>query len=74
MPKAILEFNLPEEKTEWEPTCNAMKYCFIISEIVNRLRNAIKHQNLDETELKVYEEIRGMLWEELRDAGIDNEF
>jgi hypothetical protein len=60
--KAILKFNLPEEREEFELACNAVNYSIVLSDIDNYLRSKIKHADLTDEQYKVYEEIREQLW------------
>ena len=69
--KAKLEFNLPEEKDEFDYACNGLKYCAALGELDNFLRSKIKYdQNLTDEQYKVYEDVRSKLWEILNEEGI----
>jgi hypothetical protein len=75
MPKAILEFNLPEEKDEFDMTNNVMKYYSIILHVGQQLRSIIKYdENLTNEEHKVYEKIYRILNDEIYSSGVDIEF
>lgn len=43
MPKAILEYQLPEEQGEWKMMCNTEKYYLALWEIYTWLRNERKY-------------------------------
>ena len=45
MPKAILEFNLPEDREDYEMHYNASKYFCAIHDIKNYLRSLRKHDD-----------------------------
>ena len=55
MPKAILEFNLPEEQYEFESAHNGSKFRCVLSELDTFLRNKIKYEDL--TGKDSYEEL-----------------
>ena len=58
MPKAILEFSLPEEQSEFN-TCNkAGDYRAALYDFANYLRNQLKYSDLTEKEQVIFEEIR----------------
>ena len=63
MPKAILEFNLPEEREEHELALNAHQYMRIIEEMDDFLREKIKYEQLPPYDEKIYRDIRNKLWE-----------
>lgn len=45
MPKVILEFNLPEDREDYEMHYNASKYFCAIHDIKNYLRSLRKHDD-----------------------------
>lgn len=45
MPKAILEFSLPDEQEEFEVAQNGQKYLCILTELQNYLRDKSKYEN-----------------------------
>jgi hypothetical protein len=52
MPKVTLEFNLPEEKSEYETTIQAGAMHSIIWDLDNHiLRSAIKYESIDDPKL-----------------------
>lgn len=69
MPKLILEYQMPEDKDDYEMALNASKYAAIISEFKNELRQKVKYESdsLSDAELKVYEDIRTRLHEIIND-------
>lgn len=63
MPKVILEFDLPNEKSEFEDAIHGTDYSIIIEELDNWLRSKIKHENLPELELDTFQKCRDKLRE-----------
>lgn len=64
MPKAILEFNLPEEREEYEDAINGAKHSLIASELDEYLRQQLKYNNqLTEVQIDTYQAIRDKLCE-----------
>jgi hypothetical protein len=66
MPKAILEYNLPEESSEYELAMNAGKYHSMLYEIYNYARGLRKY---DPRETVPTEEVAEKLYELI--AGFD---
>ena len=64
MPKAILEFNIPDEQDEFETACNAQKYRIILWELDQFLRNKIKHASDDTSDdyLNALQTVRDEFW------------
>jgi hypothetical protein len=73
MPKAILEYNLPEEQSEFEEANNAGKYYSVLWDLDQYLRNFVKYPSdredpiLTDTMAKVRDE----LWRLLREYNLD---
>lgn len=63
MPKIILEFQLPEEQGEFEYANNGARASSVIEDLDSYLRSKLKHTDLNETEERVYTEVRRKLWE-----------
>lgn len=61
MPKATLQFNLPEEQQEFEYASNGTSYSCVISEMDNYLRAKLKYEDLSEEIGNVYQEVRDKL-------------
>lgn len=72
MPKAILEFNLPEEQEEFNMVSKAVSYSIALSDMDNYLRGKIKYGSEEMTEeaYAIYEEIRKQLWEIMNDNDV----
>lgn len=49
MPKATLEFNLPEEENEFTLACNAFRFYLVLEEISSDIRSLFKYN--DESEI-----------------------
>ncbi|NBO98742.1 MAG: hypothetical protein EBU90_01260 [Proteobacteria bacterium] len=64
MSKAILKFNLPEEQEEFEMALNATKYCVVLHNIDQTLRNKIKYadENATDEYINTLQMIRDELW------------
>jgi hypothetical protein len=68
--EAILKFNLPEEREEFEMASQASKLYCVVSEFDNFLRSKIKHTDLSDEQYDIYESIRQELWNNLNDENI----
>jgi len=69
--KAILSFNLPKDKEDYELCMNGPNYFCTISEFDNELRDKLKHGDLKEEEYKIYDKIRTRLWAIAEENKID---
>ena len=59
MPKAILEFNLPEEKTEFKDAVNGTTYLLILQKLDDHMRSEIKYNNdISEEKEKTLNDLR----------------
>jgi len=63
MPKATLEFNLPEEQGEFEVCVKGQKYLSALWDFSNYLRQQVKHGDLHEEDLGIYEDIQKVFYE-----------
>lgn len=63
--KAILEFNLPEEREEFELASNAAQYSIVLDDLDEFLRRKLKYESetYSEEQLGIYEEVRKHLWD-----------
>lgn len=61
MPKAVLEYNLPEETEEFDLAQNGSHYFCVIEDLDNYLRSLIKFGNLPMEKEEIYQEIRDKL-------------
>ena len=66
--KATIEFNLPEDQTEFDIATNANKYYSALFNFQQYLRNKLKHEDLSEHDILVLEAIQSdflqMLYDE----------
>ncbi len=57
--KAILEFDLPEEKEDLLYSLNAIDYVIVIDKILNYLRSEIKHkEDVEQSRHETLEDVR----------------
>jgi hypothetical protein len=68
--RATLNFNLPEEREEFELAQHGSAYSIVLSDLDNFLRNALKYGNLTELEDKIYDDLRNKLHELANDNGV----
>ena len=69
MPKATIEFDLPEESNEFQTAINGAKYIACLQELDNFLRGKIKYNELSEEAYNSFEECRNKLHELATDDG-----
>lgn len=65
--KAILEFDLPEERDLFDMSVRAASTAFAIDQFGVFLRNKRKYQELTEEQLKLCTEIEEKFWELLNE-------
>jgi glutamate-1-semialdehyde aminotransferase len=65
MPKAILEFNLPEDESDFNAAIVGRNAISILWDIDQRLRSLLKHGEPTEQEARLAQEIRDMIPPEL---------
>lgn len=58
MPKATLEFDLPEEKPEYDLMNNASNFFGALFDLGEYLRSRLKYTELSEAEVEIYENMR----------------
>jgi hypothetical protein len=68
--KATLEFNLPEDQTEFEIATNANKYYSALFNFQQYLRNKLKHEKLTPEQESVVEAIQSDFLEMLYDEEV----
>ena len=70
--KAILEFNLPEEDSEFQDAINGNKWSMSMWELDQHLRSLTKYPSepINETLIDAYEEIRTKLYEILNENNL----
>lgn len=68
--RAILEFNLPEDRYEYKNAAKGTKYLMALEDIYTTLRNKVKYAEKTEAEDKVYNEIYDYFFEVLKENDI----
>jgi hypothetical protein len=73
MPKATLEFTLPEEKNELKLATEGAKLLLVISSLEQWLRTKIKYNpnNMSEDKLSALIDVQGMLGELIIKEGVE---
>lgn len=70
--KAILEFNLPEEQTEFTAATKSLDLVAAISEFERYLRSSIKYdESITEEKMSTLVDVRAELWRIVSDHFID---
>ena len=69
---AILEFNLPDDKEDFELASNAMKFWSVLYQLDQDLRSKTKYapDDLPQDKYDAYEEVRELLHEFMRNENI----
>jgi hypothetical protein len=71
MPKAILEFDLPEEEAEFQYACNGMHWYLIVDHVLQYIRQKIKYDdNLSNETIDILEDLRENIWSEISGRGL----
>lgn len=69
--KAILEFNLPEDESEFNLANKGSKYYFVLWEMDQWYRSKIKYDDtLSDEQYKIYEDSRQQLRDFMHDNGV----
>lgn len=69
--KATLEFNLPEETTEFKDAQEGSSWKIVIEDLFAFLRNETKHQDHSAEEYATYDQVRDFLAKQLEERGLD---
>lgn len=69
--KAILEFNLPEDKHEWENAVQADDMFACLFDVQQELRRVWKYEELTEEQFEMVERIRDSFHSILQDHNIN---
>ena len=72
MPKATLEFSLPEEQAEFEMACAAGKLASVLDDVRQELRSKLKHGDLRGKVFTAYEDLQRLLFQSVEDNGVGN--
>jgi len=73
MAKAILEFNLPEDRVEHEIAVHAMDFACVLSNLDDILRGCLKYGHEFQSADEALEEVRKDLREEMERWGVNFE-
>ena len=65
--KAILEFNLPEDKDAHNLALNGAKYYFVIEEVLQFIRQKTKYGELPKEQEDLLEQLRNLITDEMQD-------
>ena len=71
MPKAILQFNLPEERHEFEVASNGQNYLSALHDLDNYLRSKLKYEELPDQVREALQSTRDELHVILLDNGVE---
>ena len=69
--KAILEFNLPEEKTDFLASVKGVDALLVLDDIKKQLREKLKYGELNNEQYKNYEYMRDYVWSLMDDYGLN---
>ena len=70
--KAILEFNLPEDKVDFDLALQGSDWKHVCWEMDQYLRKRVKYdEGLTEEQLEAYEDMRGELWRMMKENNVD---
>lgn len=58
--KSILEFNLPEDRHEFETAIHAVKYISALDDIQQYIRSKLKYEENTDREIEILEHIRSL--------------
>lgn len=70
MPKGILEFNLSEEKDEFELACKAIEQSIVLDNIRNKIRSYLKYDNDFKSADEALENLQDYFFEQIKDYNI----
>lgn len=68
MPKATLEFTLPEEDAEFQMALKAGSYLSALEDLAEAFRQKKKYSEVQET---TWEEAHTLFWDTMREAGVE---
>lgn len=70
--EAILKFNLPEERPEFDFAVNGNKWSLVAWKVDQELRSKIKHsESLTEEQRDIYQEVRNLINEFMIEQSLD---
>jgi hypothetical protein len=68
--KAVLKYDLPEERLEFEDACRATDYKVALHNLDQELRAALKHDAYPEWDRETVDKIRTKLWQLIAEHNI----
>lgn len=71
MPRATLNFKLPEENSEYKEAVNGGAWKAIVYELSLVLRNKLKYGHSYKSIDQALEDIKDVLWQECKDRDLD---
>lgn len=71
MPKSRLEFNLPEEQSEFNAAIHGMDWKLIVYDLSLFLRNKLKYGHEFKTADDALEAVKTELWEQCKSSNLD---
>ena len=70
--KAILEFNLPEDKVDFDLALQGSDWKHVCWQMDQYLRKRVKYdESITEEQREVYEDMRGELWRMMNENNVD---
>jgi hypothetical protein len=70
--KAILEFNLPEDKVDFNLALKGSDWKHVCWQMEQYLRKRVKYdESLSEEQREVYEDMRGEFWRMMNENNVD---
>lgn len=70
MPKATLEFNLPEENQEFDTARQGVDFKIALQDLDNWLRGKLKYEEISATEAVIFQKVRDQLHEFCQDNDV----
>lgn len=70
MPKATLEYSLPEEKSEFDTARQGVDYMLALQDLDNWLRAKLKYEEISATEAVIFQKVRDQLHECCKDNDV----
>jgi len=69
--KATLEFNLPEEQSDFYDATNGWKYKAVLQDFDRYLKSMIGSSLPTEDQIELVDQIRQKMWEMVNDEGVE---
>lgn len=70
-PVALLIYRMPEDRDELKEVLRVHDYSAMVSHIWNKIRSKLKYEELSDTEVKCFEEVKKWFLEAADDYGVD---